>query len=128
LSAHAKKFVSGRYINAHSTIGFCGTTADLNALLSDVAAIDGAKILVRFSTGRNNLVLLSDSTAAADPPRTNGKSSNGWGDAQYLLITIIIGDDKIKVEEVQLPMVSGLKTRMVNGVHSAKYPPNHSRR
>ena len=110
LTEHAKQFVSGRFINAHTTMEFCGTTAELNALLKELAAVEGAGLQIRFSKGADDPVNLIVKTEDASPPYQWRIEHNAWaGDAHSLSITIYLGDGKIKVEEVQIPTIVGKK-------------------
>lgn len=107
LNQHSKQFVSGRFVNAHSTMEFGGTAAELNALLKDLAVIEGAKIQIRFSEGSDDLLKPYVKAEGDKLPYQWKIEHNAWGDAQYLSITIFVGDGGIKVEDVQIPMIVG---------------------
>ena len=49
LQAHHKEFTGGSFLNSHSVLYFGGETAGVNALLGDLAKVEGATIRVRFS-------------------------------------------------------------------------------
>lgn len=108
LSEHARQFVSGRFINAHSTLEFSGNTVELNALLKDLAAVEGAKIQIRFSKGTDQLLQRTDPGEDA-PPYQWSIEHNAWGDAQLLTVTIFVGDGKIKIEDLRIPTIVGRK-------------------
>lgn len=107
LSQHAKQFVSGRFINAHSIMEFSGTTSELNTLLKDLAAIEGAKMQIRFAEGSDKLLQLDVKGEGDKLPYQWRIEHNAWGDAQYLSVTILVGNGKIKVENVQIPTIVG---------------------
>ena len=52
LQAHHKVFTGGSFLDSHSVLYFGGGTAGVNALLGDLAKVEGVKIRVRFSTMR----------------------------------------------------------------------------
>jgi hypothetical protein len=97
LTDHAKQFVSGRFINAHSTMEFGGSTDELNAMLTDLAAVEGAKLQVRFAK----------SSEAPAPYQWRIQHSAWVGDPQSLSITVYLGDGKIQAENVVLPTIFG---------------------
>ena len=49
LQSHQKAFTGGSFLNSHSVLYFGGKTSGVNALLGDLAKVEGATILVRFS-------------------------------------------------------------------------------
>jgi hypothetical protein len=111
LTEHAKQFIGGRFINAHTKMEFGGTTAELNALLKDLAAVEGAALQIRFSKGSDDpTVVVANGQDAAQPGFQWRIEHNAWvGDPQSLLITVYLGDGKIKLEEVQIPTIIGKK-------------------
>src|SRR4051794_862060 len=42
LLSHAKEFTGGHYLNSHSVLHFAGGTKTVNALLDELAKVDGA--------------------------------------------------------------------------------------
>jgi hypothetical protein len=49
LAAHDKEFTGGFFINAHTELHYEGGTKTINALLAELAQIDGATLTVYFS-------------------------------------------------------------------------------
>lgn len=115
LSRHARQFVSGRFINAHSTMEFGGTAVELIALLKDLAAIEGAKLLVRFSEGSDNLLKSDVKSDGNTLPYQWVVKHNAWGDAQYLSVTILVGAGGLKAEDVQIPTIIGRREETMSG-------------
>jgi hypothetical protein len=107
LDKHAAAFVAGRFINAHSTMEFGGTTTQLNALLKDLADIAGAKFQVRLAEASESGLRLDGKDAHDDRPYPWRIEHNAWGDAQYLSVTIFLGNGKIKLEDLQIPTIVG---------------------
>jgi hypothetical protein len=108
LSDHAKQFVSGSFINAHSTMEFGGSTADLNALLKDLAGVEGAKLQIRFAKSSDDPARMQLDDVDGPLPYQWRIHHSAWvGDPQSLSITVYLGDGKIQAEDVELPTILG---------------------
>lgn len=83
LQAHKKRFTGGSFLNAHSVLYFGGQTAGVNALLGDLAKVEGATIRVRFSkeAGVTRWMFPGDNTPA-DRPCDCEIDHMGWGAAR----------------------------------------------
>lgn len=110
LTDHAKQFVTGQFINAHTTMDFGGKTEELNKLLAGLAAVDGARLHIRFTDGNDETAAVTGLKRDVQPGVQWRISHNAWaGDAHGLSITIYVGDGQIKIGDVQIPTIIGEK-------------------
>lgn len=108
LQAHEKGFTGGWFINSHSELYFAGGTKGVNALLGDLAKVEGAAILVRLSkeagaTRRG----FPAAGAQAESPCDLKVDHLGWGDARAVTLTVDLGGGRVDPAELELPAIAG---------------------
>jgi hypothetical protein len=108
LQAHHKEFTGGSFLNAHSVLYFGGATAGVNALLDDLAKVEGATIRVRFSkaAGVTRWMFPGEDTPA-DRPCDCEVDHLGWGAARTLTVTVYLGGGRIDLDALNLPPIMG---------------------
>jgi hypothetical protein len=109
LYEHQAQFVTGHFVNAHSTMSFLGSTDDLSKLLAELSAVEGATISLRFSKARGE----ASSPFAKDQPAKPSRweiEHNAWSESpRKLTITVFLGDGAIDLEKLVLPDIVGRK-------------------
>jgi hypothetical protein len=108
LVAHQKDYTGGSFINAHSVLYFGGETKGVNALLNDLAKVDGVTIRVRLSkeAGVTRWMFPGKDTPG-DRPCDCEVDHMGWGAARAVTLTIYIGGGRIDPDALDLPLISG---------------------
>jgi len=108
LRAHQKEFTGGSFLNAHSVLYFGGETAGVNGLLDDLAKVEGATILVRFSkeAGVTRWMFPTKDTPT-DAPCDCEVDHLGWGAARGVTVTIYLGRGRIDLDALNLPAITG---------------------
>jgi hypothetical protein len=108
LQAHHKHFTGGSFLNSHSVMYFGGETAGVNALLGDLAKVEGATIQVRFSkeAGVTRWMFPGKDTTA-DRPCDCEVDHVGWGAARRVTLTIYLGGRRIDPDALDLPAITG---------------------
>lgn len=123
-------YVSGYFVNWSTVLYYSGNTADLNRFLDELSKIDGTRLLIRFSQGSAEAEQpfgwvpkpagqqLKDGETAgytrrADPPFPAPVwqwrvDHVGLGElSRQLTITIQLGDGKIDLETLTIPLIRG---------------------
>jgi hypothetical protein len=108
LQGHQKVFTGGSFLNSHSVLYFGGKTAGVNALLGDLAKVEGATIQVRFSkeVGVTRWMFPVKDTPA-DLSCDCEVDHLAWGDARTITLTIYLGGGRIQLETLDLPPIAG---------------------
>ena len=108
LQSHEKEFTGGSFLNAHSVMYFGGGTVGVNALLGDLAKVEGVTVLVRFSkeTGVTRWMFPGKDTPA-DRQCDCEVDHNGWADAQVVTLTIYLGGGRIDPDALEVPPITG---------------------
>lgn len=106
LGAYEKQFAGGHFVNAHSVLNFNGGVKTINALLDELAKIEGGALQIRFSKGPASFVTPLAAKEEQPKPCDFTVNHNGWGNAHDLTITIYLGDG-VKLEDLRLPAVRG---------------------
>jgi hypothetical protein len=108
LQAHQKAFTGGSFLNSHSVLYFGGKTAGVNALLGDLAKVEGATIRVRFSKEAGVTRWMFP---IKDPPADLSCDCEvdhfGWGDARTITLTVYLGGGRIDPGILELPAIAG---------------------
>jgi hypothetical protein len=108
LVAHQKDYTGGSFINAHSVLYFGGETKGVNALLSDLAKVEGVTIRVKLS---KEVGVTRWMFPGKDTP--NDRSCDcevdhmGWGAARAVTLTIYLGGGRIDLDALDLPLITG---------------------
>lgn len=92
LEAPAAEFLGGQYINAVTTLRYGGDTGALNRFLAGLTECPEARIRVQFVRDLDSAWRLQH---------------NGWSDGREFLVQILLGSDRIHLEELQLPILRG---------------------
>ncbi len=107
LSEHASQFVGGHNVNAHSVLHFAGGTRTVNLLLDDLSRIDGAVLRIQFSKERGITERPFADRAEQPKPCDVKVDHNAWGSAREVIMTIYLGSDGVKLEDIVLPAIQG---------------------
>ena len=108
LQAHHKEFTGGSFLNSHSVLYFGGETAGVNALLGDLAKVEGATIRVRFSKEAGvTRWMFPGKDIAADRPCDCKVDHLGWGAVRTLTLTVYLGGGRIDPDALDLPPIAG---------------------
>jgi hypothetical protein len=108
LKAHQKEYTGGSFLNAHTVLYFGGKTAGVNALLADLAKIEGVEIMVKFSKDAGvTRWMFPDKDTPADRPCDCEVDHLGWGAGRAVTLTVYLGGGRIDPEELQLPPIAG---------------------
>lgn len=93
------KYVSGLFINFSTSLYYSGTSEDLSDFVSDLAAIKGVKVSVRYSRKRGivDTTWFGKQGKRAPCQWMLGHTPGVFG------ITVFLGDGKIKKADVELP-------------------------
>jgi hypothetical protein len=108
LQSHQKAFTGGSFLNSHSVLYFGGKTAGVNALLGDLAKVEGTTIRVRFSKEAGVTQWMFP---IKDPPADLSCDCEvdhlGWGDARMITLTVYLGGGRIDPDTLELPAIVG---------------------
>jgi hypothetical protein len=108
LQAHQKHFTGGSFLNSHSVLYFGGETAGVNALLGDLAKVEGATIQIRFSkVAGMTRWMFPGKDNPPDRPCDCEVDHFGWGTARVITLTIYLGGRRIDPEALDLPPIMG---------------------
>ena len=110
LMAHQKMFTGGSFLNSHSVLYFGGGTDGVNALLADLAKIEGAELRIKFAkeAGVTEWMFPGKDLPTGRP--CDCKIDHlGWGAARLVTVTIFLGGSRIDPEALELPVISGHK-------------------
>lgn len=106
LQAHTKDFTGGSFLNAHTVMYFGGKTRGVNALLDDLAKVEGATIQVRFSKEAGvTRWMFPGKDIPADRPCDCEVDHMGWGGARAIRVTIYLGGGRIDPDALELPPI-----------------------
>jgi hypothetical protein len=108
LQAHRKEFTGGSFLNSHSVLYFAGGTPGVNALLGDLAKIEGATILVKLSAKAGvTKWMFPGKDTPADRPCDCEIDHLGWGDARTLTLTVYLGGGRLDPDALNFPPIAG---------------------
>ena len=108
LRSHRKDFTGGSFINAQSELYFAGGVEGVNALLADLAKVDGATLHVRLSKDAGlTRWMFPREDALPDRPCDCRIDHNGWGDAHLITVTLYLGGSRIDAGKLELPAIRG---------------------
>lgn len=108
LLSHEKAFTGGSFVNAHSRLYFAGGAKGVNALLADLANIEGATVRIKLSKDAGvTRRLFPAAGARAESPCDCEVDHNGWGDGRVVTFTVYLGGGRLDPGELELPAVSG---------------------
>lgn len=93
------RFAGGFFVNASSKLRYNGDAASLNAFLARLAACEGVKLSVGFSTGEVELITGEKAEAAQTAAWT--LSHSGWGDPHVLQVAVETGH--VREPDVKVP-------------------------
>lgn len=106
---HEKDFANGRFINAHTVMNFRGDAKRLNRMIDELSKVEGAVVTIRFS---NEDTAARMGTAGGDDgdsqPCQWSIDHNGWADPNRLSLTVFLGDNTIRREDVIIPKRQGV--------------------
>jgi len=106
LMAHEKEFTGGFYVNTHSTLHYAGGTKTINALLADLAGVDGAVVNICFSKEAGATRWFTNEKAA-DRPCDVSIDHYGWGVSGSINLTIYLGGKAFEPGELVIPSIRG---------------------
>ncbi len=110
--SHEKRFTGGSFINSHSELYFAGGAKGVNALLGDLAKVEGATVLVQLSKEAGvTQWKFATTTTQADSPCDCKIDHVGWGDARVVTLKVYLGGSRIEPSELELPAVTGRAPR-----------------
>ena len=108
LWSHRNDFTGGSFINARSELYFAGGVEGVNALLADLAKVNGVTLRVRLSkdAGATQWVF-PGKEALPQRPCDCRIDHVGWGDAHQITLTIYLGGNRIDASKLELPTIKG---------------------
>ena len=108
LQAHYREFTGGSFLNSHTVLYFGGKTAGVNALLGDLAKVEGATIRIKFSKEAGvTRWMFPDKDTPADRSCDCEIDHLGWGDARTITLTVYLGGGRIDPDALDLPPIAG---------------------
>ena len=112
LRTHDKNFTGGSFINSASELYFAGGAKGVNALLADLAKVEGATVMVRLSKEAGvTRRWFPTPGARAESPCDCRIDHLGWGDARVVTLTVYLGGGRIDPDQLELPAVAGRVTQ-----------------
>ncbi len=103
LTAHAREFTGGHFLNARSVLHFGGGTKTINALLDELSKVEGATVNVHLAKGPGVTRLFSGEKG----PCACSIEHMGWGGARAISLTIYLGGEGVDADELVLPVIQG---------------------
>jgi hypothetical protein len=103
LTSHAKEFTGGYFLNAQSVLHFSGGTKTVNALLDELAKVEGATLQVRLAKEAG----VTRRLVGEKGPCSCSLDHNGWGGARAITLTIYLGGEGVDADALSLPAIGG---------------------